>query len=103
MKWGRELCRAVGETKFIGVLLYTYMSLSTVTSPDYRSFRDSVMKRPVADKLALVKELEKEMFSIRFAELLNTLQSRAEENPISLEEITAEVEEVRARRYRSDA
>lgn len=78
------------------------MNLNAI-SPDYRAFRDSVMKRPIADKLALVKELEKEMFFIRFSELLNTLQARTEESPISLDEITAEVEAVRSERYKADA
>ena len=37
--------------------------------------------------------------AIRFSKLLNTLQARAEENPISLEDITKEVEIVRSFRY----
>jgi len=74
------------------------MSLLPTISADYDAFRDSVMRRPLADKVALVRELERDTFPVRFAELLKRIRSRAEES-ISLDDITKEVDEVRSARY----
>ena len=74
------------------------MSLLPSTSADYDAFRDSVMRRPLADKVALVRELEKDTFPSRFAELVKRIRSRSDED-ISLEEITNEVDTVRTARY----
>ena len=74
------------------------MSLLPSISADYDAFRDSVMRRPLADKVALVRELEKDTFPSRFAELVKRIRSRSDED-ISLEEITKEVDAVRTARY----
>ncbi|HYM21252.1 MAG TPA: hypothetical protein VEW28_09675 [Candidatus Kapabacteria bacterium] len=68
-------------------------------SPDYGSFRDMVMRRPFADKIALVRELERETFAERFAEITQRLRSRASGNSITPEEIQNEVEAVRRARF----
>ena len=74
------------------------MSLLPDISADYDAFRDMVMRRPLADKMALVRELEKETFPSRFAELLKRIRSRAGDGGISIEQITAEVDGVRSAR-----
>lgn len=58
-----------------------------------------VMSRPLADKVALVRELEKETFPSRFEDLLKRLRSRFNAKDITLEEIAKEVEAIRAARY----
>jgi hypothetical protein len=58
-----------------------------------------VMRRPLADKMALVRELEKETFAERFAELVKRIRSRSAGNTITMEEIQKEVDAVRAARY----
>ncbi len=67
----------------------------TYISEDYNAFRDSVMKRSMADKLALVRELEQSLFAERFTLLRNKLRNNT---PLSLEEITKEVEVIRNER-----
>ena len=57
------------------------------------------MRRPLADKMALVRELEKETFAERFAELVKRIRSRSAGNDLSMEEITKEVDAVRSARY----
>jgi hypothetical protein len=74
------------------------MSLLPNTSADYDAFRDMVMSRSIADKVALVRELEKETFPSRFLDLLKSLRSRIS-LPLPMEEITKEVDAVRAARY----
>jgi hypothetical protein len=75
------------------------MSLIPNISADYDAFRDLVMQRPLADKMALVKELEKDTFTVRFAELVKRIRSRSQGNNISIEEIIKEVDAVRTKRY----
>ena len=72
------------------------MAEATVESILY-SFR----KLPKEEKLSLVRLLEKDTFEARLRKLLRDFKKAASERPISFEEITQEVEDVRKRRYES--
>jgi hypothetical protein len=75
------------------------MSVLPNISADYDAFRELVMQRPLADKMALVRELEKETFPSRFAELLKRIRSRTGTNDSTPEDIAKEVDAVRSARY----
>ena len=53
----------------------------------------------IQEKSKLVQILEKETWSIRFDQILRRIRGRAEQNPISEDEINREVKEVRKQRY----
>ncbi len=57
------------------------------------------MSRPLADKMALVRELERETFAARFAEILGRMRSHSVNEEISIEDIIKEVDAVRNARY----
>jgi hypothetical protein len=58
--------------------------------------RKVILQFPPKDKMQLLRELEKEMFSKR----LNTLLDDLKNIPLSYEDINEEVEYVREQRYR---
>ncbi|MCP5109121.1 MAG: hypothetical protein GY950_37420 [bacterium] len=55
-----------------------------------------ILRFPKEDKMRLLKELEKEMFSMRLDTLLDDLKNV----PLSYDEINEEVEYVRTQRYK---
>ena len=75
------------------------MSVLQNTSSDYDAFRDMVLNRPLADKVALIRELEKETFAARFLEIVKRIRSLAGKNTLSIEEISKEVDAVRSARF----
>lgn len=58
--------------------------------------RKVILRFPEEDKMRLLKELEKEMFSMRLDTLLDDLK----DVPFSYDEINEEVEYVRKQRYK---
>ena len=50
-------------------------------------------------KIEVLAMLEKELFAARFKSLLKEFRESARKYPITIEEITGEVESVRQRRY----
>jgi hypothetical protein len=51
------------------------------------------------EKIKLIKDLEKAIWSDRFRQFLTKIDQRIKEMPISEKEVTAEVERVRKERY----
>lgn len=62
----------------------------------FEDVRKAIFQFPSEDKMLLLRELEKEMFSIR----LNALRGDLEDIPLSYDEINEEVEYVREQRYK---
>ena len=69
--------------------------LLSPTSKSYDEVRQLIKTFSVKEKIELSKELERETFAERFRSLLSELKTDA----ISDEEILAEVEAVRSKRY----
>ncbi len=60
--------------------------------------KNIVMKLALEDKMEIVKILERELFGDRFKRLLKELGAASQKYPLSLDEITQEVETVRKKR-----
>lgn len=69
--------------------------MSVALKLDFDQIRDLVAQCQPDEKLVLVRELEEQTFAMRFPRLLSRLRT----DSLSMEEITAEVEQVRARRH----
>ena len=69
--------------------------MSVALKLSFDQIRDLVAQCQPDEKLALVRDLEEQTFAIRFPRLLGRLRTPG----LSLEDITAEVEQVRARRH----
>jgi hypothetical protein len=69
--------------------------MSTATSLDFKQLKLQITQFNVKQKIELIKILEKETFPVRFKEFLSKIKT----NDFDLDEITAEVETVRKRRY----
>ena len=59
------------------------------------------MSMPKERKLEILTVLEDELFATRFESLLQGLRGAAKQYPLTLEEITREVEAVREKEYES--
>ena len=59
----------------------------------------AVKSLPLEKKIEVLAMLEKELFATRFKSLLKEFRESAQKYPITVEEITKEVESVRQRRY----
>ena len=69
--------------------------MSTDSTIDINQMKTMIDRCSIDEKMDLVRFLEKDTFPIRFHQLLN----RCKTNEITLDEITKEVECVRAKRY----
>jgi hypothetical protein len=65
---------------------------------DFSQLKALIAQCGIEEKTELARMLEKDTFSHRFSCLLDRIRT----DELSLEEITAEVEAVRERRYRAD-
>jgi len=63
--------------------------------------KGTVKSLPLEDKVEILTMLEEELFAMRFKNLLSGLRKSAQKYPVSLEEITKEIETVRQERYES--
>ncbi len=71
--------------------------MSISLSIDFNQLKSLITQCGIEEKTELVRMLEKDTFQARFQQLLRTLKT----DELSLEEITAEVESVRERKYRA--
>jgi len=69
------------------------MSLSL--SIDFNQLKSLITQCPIEQKVEIIRILEKDTFSFRFKQLLNDVRS----DELTLDDITAEVEKVRRKRY----
>lgn len=65
------------------------------SSIDLQQLKLLIGQRNINEKLELIRELEKDTYPIRFQQLLKRLKT----DDISLDEVTSEVESVRAQRH----
>lgn len=75
--------------------------LKTASDMNTDKLKKAVKALPLAKKIEVLTMLEKELFAERFKSLLTEFRESAKKYPITLEEITKEVETVRCRRYES--
>ena len=69
--------------------------MSVALELSFDQIRRLVAQCQPEEKLALVRDLEEQTFAIRFPRLLSGLRTES----LTMEEITTEVEQVRAHRY----
>lgn len=75
--------------------------LKTISNADLNKIKKTVKNLPVEMKIKVLPMLEEELFATRFKSLLKEFRESARKYPITIEEITKEVEAVRQRRYES--
>lgn len=75
--------------------------LKTISDVEADKIKRAVKDLPVERKIELLTMLEKELFATRFKSLLREFRESAKKYPITIEEITKEVDAVRQKRYES--
>ena len=75
--------------------------LKTVSDANVDKIKKAVKALPLERKIEVLNMLEEELFATRFRSLLKEFRESAKKYPITIEEITKEVEAVRQRRYES--
>jgi ribosomal protein L29 len=63
--------------------------------------KKAVQKLPLEGKIEVLTMLEKELFATRFKRLIGGLRNSAKKYPLTIEEITKEVDMIRQGRYES--
>ena len=77
------------------------MQSRALSSKRIREIKENIDKLPLKDKLDILRQLEEELFALRFKGLLDEIRASARKYPLTLEEITEEVELVWEQRYES--
>lgn len=75
--------------------------LKTISGTELNKIKKIVRSLPKDKKLEMLTMLEEELFAARFKSLLSEFRDSAQKSPLTLEEITEEVEAVREKRYES--
>ncbi len=75
--------------------------LKTISDAGLNKIKKSVKDLPLEKKIEILTMLEEELFATRFKSLLTEFRESAKKYPITIEEITREVEAVREKRYES--
>jgi hypothetical protein len=75
--------------------------LKTISDAGLSKIKKAVKDLPLEKKIDVLTMLEEELFATRFKSLLTEFRESAKKYPITLEEITREVEAVRQQRYES--
>jgi len=75
--------------------------LKTISDAGLNKIKKAVKDLPLEKKIDVLTMLEEELFATRFKSLLTEVRESAKKYPITLEEITREVEAVRQQRYES--
>jgi len=75
--------------------------LKTISGTELNKIKKIVRSLPKDKKLEMLTMLEEELFATRFKSLLSEFRDSAQKSPLTLEEITEEVEAVREERYES--
>jgi hypothetical protein len=75
--------------------------LKTISDSGLNKIKKAVKDLPLERKIEVLSMLEEELFATRFKSLLTEFRGSAKKYPITIEEITKEVEAVRQKRYES--
>jgi hypothetical protein len=75
--------------------------LKTTSDAGLNKIKKAVKDLPLEKKIEVLTMLEEELFAKRFKSLLREFRESAKKYPITIEEITKEVEAIRQRRYES--
>jgi hypothetical protein len=75
--------------------------IKTSSVADFNRLKKTIKDLPTGMKIDVLTMLEDELFAGRFKSLLMGLRGAAKKRPITIEEITKEVEAVRQKRYES--
>ena len=75
--------------------------LKTISDAGLNKIKKAVKDLPLEKKIDVLTMLEEELFATRFKSLLTEFRESAKKYPITLEEITREVEAARQQRYES--
>ncbi len=75
--------------------------LKTTSDTGLNKIKKAVKDLPLEKKIEVLTMLEEELFAMRFKSLLMEFRESAKKYPITIEEITKEVEAVRKKRYES--
>jgi hypothetical protein len=75
--------------------------LKTISDAGLNKIKKAVKDLPLEKKIDVLTMLEEELFATRFKSLLTEFREFGKKYPITIEEITREVEAVRQQRYES--
>lgn len=75
--------------------------LKTFSDASLDKIKKAVKSLPLKKKVEVLTMLEEELFATRFNRLLTEFRESSKKYPITIEEITKEVEAVRQKRYES--
>lgn len=75
--------------------------LKTISDAGLNKIKKALKDLPLEKKIDVLTMLEEELFATRFKSLLSEFRESGEKYPITIEEITREVEAVRENRYES--
>ena len=73
--------------------------LKTISDAGLNKIKKAVKDLPLEKKIDVLTMLEEELFATRFKSLLTEFREFGKKYPITIEEITREVEAVRQQRY----
>ncbi len=73
--------------------------IKTISDAGLNKLKKAVKALPLEKKIEVLTMLEEELFATRFQSLLTEFRESAKKYPITIEEITGEVEAVREKRY----
>jgi hypothetical protein len=77
------------------------MPTEILSNKEIAEIKEVIKNLPVERKLEILTLLEEDLFALRFKALLEEFRSSARQYPLSLDEITQEVESTRQERYES--
>jgi hypothetical protein len=77
------------------------MPTEILSNKEIAEIKEVIKNLPVERKLEILTLLEEDLFALRFKALLEEFRSSARQYPLTLEEITQEVESTRQERYES--
>jgi hypothetical protein len=75
--------------------------LKAISEAGLNKIKKAVKDLPLEKKIDVLTMLEEELFATRFKSLLTEFRESGKKYPITIEEITREVEAVREKRYES--
>jgi len=73
--------------------------IKTISDAGLNKLKKAVKSLPLEKKIEVLTMLEEELFATRFQSLLTEFRESAKKYPLTIEEITGEVEAVREKRY----
>jgi len=75
--------------------------LKVVSNEGLKKIKKAVKDLPIEKKIEVLTMLEEELFATRYKSLLTEFRESAKKYPITIEELTKEIETVRQKRHES--